>query len=120
MRLLALGSLAAMFACSGPPAPDAALCQDVISRVCLARTCTGVNEELDLGNNDCQSMLRQRTGCGEDEFAFSQPTRERVLRCRLPLVRQSTDPGKAPACDDVDEVLEDCPDLMDFLGGPQP
>ncbi|HVG62094.1 MAG TPA: hypothetical protein VNA24_26255 [Hyalangium sp.] len=120
MRLLALGSLAVVFACYGPPAPDAALCQDVISRVCLARTCPGVNEQLALGNNECNATLRQRTGCGEEDFTFTEPTRERVLRCRLPLIRQGTDPGKAAACEDVDEVLEDCPDLMNFLGGRQP
>ncbi|HYH97876.1 hypothetical protein [Hyalangium sp.] len=117
MRLLALGLLAWVCACSGPPAPDAALCQDVITRMCLARTCTGVNEQLVLGNMDCQSTLQERTGCGGEDFAFSSPSRERVLRCRLPLVRQSTDPAKAPTCEDVDEVLEDCPDLIGFLGG---
>jgi hypothetical protein len=120
MRLLALGSLAVVFACYGPPAPDAALCQDVISRMCLSRTCQGVNEQLALGNNECNPTLRQRTGCGEEDFTFTQPTRERVLRCRLPLIRQGTDPAKAPACEDVAEVQEDCPDLMNFLGGRQP
>jgi hypothetical protein len=120
MRFLALGSLAFVFACSGPPAPDAALCQDVITRMCQARACPGVNEQLDLGNNDCQTTLRQRTGCGDEDFTFTEPSRERVLRCRLPLVRQSTDPGKAPVCEDVAEVLEDCPDLMGFLGRRQP
>jgi hypothetical protein len=120
MRLLALGSLAFLLACSGPPAPDAALCQDVITRMCLARTCPGVGEQLALGNMDCQSTLQERTACGGEDFTFTQLSRERVLRCRLPLVRQSTDPGKAPSCEDVDEVLEDCPDLINFLGGRQP
>jgi hypothetical protein len=119
MRLLALGLLVGVFACSGPPAPDAALCQDVIHRMCLARTCEGVNEQLALGSMDCRSTLEARTGCGAEDFAFSEPSRERVLRCRLPLVRQSTDPGKAPTCETVDEVLEDCPDLIGFLGGRQ-
>ncbi len=86
MRLLVLGPLACLLACSGPPAPDAALCQDVISRVCLARTCAGVSEQLALGNNDCQGLLLQRTGCGDDAFAFTEPSRERVLSCRQPLV----------------------------------
>jgi hypothetical protein len=117
MRLLALGPLALVFACSGPAAPDAALCQDVVTRMCLARTCAGVNEQLGLGNNDCQATLLERTGCGADEFAFSTPSRERILSCRLPLVRKSTDPGKAPACADVAEVVSSCPDVIDFLGG---
>ena len=120
MRLLALGSLAAVSACYGPPAPDAALCQDVISRMCLVRTCPGVSEQLALGNNECNSTLLQRTGCAEEDFTFTEPTRERVLHCRLPLIRQGTDPGKAASCEDAAEVLEDCPDLMNFLGGRQP
>ncbi|MFL5349058.1 MAG: hypothetical protein ACJ8AT_30025 [Hyalangium sp.] len=120
MRLLALGPLAWVFACSGPAAPDAALCQDVITRMCLARPCPGVNEQLALGNNDCQSTLLARTGCGAEEFAFSEPSRDRILSCRLPLVRQSTDPNRAPACEDVAEVLQSCPDVINFLGGRQP
>lgn len=120
MKRLPLGLLIWVSACSGPPAPDSALCQDVITRMCLSRTCEGVNEQLALGSMDCQSTLEERTGCGAEEFAFSTPSRERVLRCRLPLVRQGTDPNKAPRCEDVDEVLEDCPDLTGFLGGRQP
>lgn len=117
MRLLVLGPLACLLACSGPPAPDAALCQDVISRVCLARTCAGVSEQLALGNNDCQGLLLQRTGCGDDAFAFTEPSRERFLSCRQPLVKRSTDPGKAPTCEEVGAVMTDCPDVIDFLGG---
>ncbi|MDY7226816.1 hypothetical protein [Hyalangium rubrum] len=120
MRFLSLGPLACLLACSGPPAPDAALCQDVISRLCLARTCAGVNEALALGNNDCQPTLLQRSGCGEEAFAFSEPSRERVLDCRLSLVKRSTDPGKAPTCEEVGTVVRDCPDVIDFLGGSQP
>lgn len=120
MRLLALGPLAWVFACSGPPAPDSALCQDVITRMCLARTCPGVNEQLALGSSDCEGTLLERTGCDADTYAFSVPTRERILTCRLPLVRQSTDPNHAPACGDVAEVMQQCPDVIDFLGGSQP
>lgn len=120
MRLLALATLALVSACSGPPAPDAALCQDVITRMCLARSCAGVNEQLALGNSDCQPTLQERTGCGSEDFAFSEPSRERLLSCRMPLVRRGTDPGKAPACGDVATVVRDCPDVIDFLGGGQP
>lgn len=120
MRLLTLGCLALLVACSGPPAPDAALCQDVITRMCLVRTCPGVNEQLALGSQDCQARLEERTGCGAEDFTFSEPSRERVLRCRLPLVRRSTAPDRAPTCEEVDEVVEDCPDLVGFLRGGQP
>jgi hypothetical protein len=117
MRLLALGPLAWGVACSGPAAPDSALCQDVITRMCLARTCAGVNDALALGTRDCQSTLQERTGCADDGFAFSEPSRERVLHCRLPLVSKSTDPGRAPACEDVAQTVKDCPDVIGFLGG---
>ena len=120
MRLLALALLSWVFACSGPAAPDAALCQDVITRMCLARTCAGVSEQLAIGVGECQSPLLERTGCGSDDFTFSEPSRERILSCRLPLVRQSTDPAHVPACDDVAQVLSNCPDVINFLGGRQP
>ncbi|HLL06507.1 MAG TPA: hypothetical protein VK539_38405 [Myxococcaceae bacterium] len=117
MRLLVLGMLACLFACSGPPAPDAALCQDVVTRLCQARTCAGLNEQLSLGTQECQATLLQRTSCAEEEFAFSEPSRERFLSCRQPLVKRSTDPGKAPTCEEVAAVVRDCPDVIDFLGG---
>jgi hypothetical protein len=120
MRLLPLGPLAFLLACTGPEAPDDALCQDVITRMCLARTCGGVNEALGLGNEDCQVSLQGRTGCWSQDFSFSEPSRERILHCRLPLVRQSTDPGRAPACEDVAQVMSTCPDVIDFLGGRLP
>jgi hypothetical protein len=121
MRLLALGPLACLFACSGPPAPDADLCQDVVSRICLARSCAGVGEQLALGNNqDCRTTLLQRTGCEAEEFTFSAPSRERILSCRQPLVKRSTDPGKAPTCEEVSTVVRDCPDVIDFLKEPSP
>ncbi|WP_224361189.1 hypothetical protein [Hyalangium versicolor] len=120
MRLLVLGPLALTLACSGPEAPDDALCRDVITRVCLARTCAGVSEQLALGTGDCQATLQERTGCASEDFAFSSPSRERILSCRLPLVRKSTDLDRAPSCGDVAEVLQSCPDVINFLGGRQP
>lgn len=120
MRLLALGPLTFLLGCTGPEAPDAALCQDVIHRMCLARTCAGVNDVLALGSGDCQPTLEERTGCGAEDFTFSEPSRERILDCRLPLVRQSTDPARPPACEDVAEVVHTCPDVINFLGGRQP
>lgn len=106
-------------ACSGPPAPDAALCEDVITRLCLARSCPGVDEALAPGG-DCQATVLARTGCDAQGFAFTTPSRDRVLTCRLPLVRRSTSPEKAPTCDEVAEVQRDCPDLIQFLGRSAP
>lgn len=68
----------------------------------------------------CQDGLLERTGCVAEDFTFREPSRERVLFCRLPLVRRSTSPGEAPTCAEVAEVQRDCPDLMDFLGGRLP
>lgn len=120
MRLLALGALALVFACGGPPAPDAALCRDVLARVCLARSCPAVGEPLGLGTGVCQATLEARTGCGEEAFVLSEPSRERLLFCRQPLVRRGTDPGKAPTCGEVAEAFRDCPDLATFLQGAPP
>jgi hypothetical protein len=119
MKKSVLWTAAFLLACSGPPAPDPALCEDVVIRLCLARSCPGVNEALAPGAA-CQDTLLERTGCGEDAFTFSTPSRERVLTCRQPLVRRDTSPGKAPTCQEVAEVQRDCPDVIEFLGGRQP
>jgi len=116
MRKSALWAAVLGCACSGPPAPDAALCEDVVIRLCLARTCPGVNEALAPGDA-CQDSLLERTGCGEEDFSFREPSRERVLSCRQPMVRRSTSQDVAPTCAEVAEVQRNCPDLMDFLGG---
>jgi hypothetical protein len=88
--------------------------------MCQARGCAGLNEQLALGDQDCQATLLQRTGCGEEEqeFTFSEPSRERFITCRQPLVKRSTDPGKAPTCEEVSTVVKDCPDVIEFLKGP--
>ncbi len=119
MRKSALWTAVLLSACSGPPAPDPALCEDVITRLCLAQSCPGVNEALAPGA-ECRASLLERTGCGEDAFTFREPSRERVLTCRLPLVRRDTSPEKAPTCQEVAEVQRDCPDVFQFLGGRQP
>jgi len=109
---------ALLCACSGPPAPDSALCEDFITRLCLARSCPGVEASLAPGA-ECQASLLERTGCGEDAFTFREPSRERLLACRQPLVRRDTSPAKAPSCEEVAEVQRDCPDVLLFLGGRQ-
>lgn len=75
-----------------------------------------MNEALAPGA-ECQATLLERTGCGADAFTFSEPSRGRVLSCRLPLVRRDTSPEKAPTCEEVAEVQGACPDVMRFLGG---
>jgi hypothetical protein len=92
------------------------VCEDVIIRLCLATTCPGVNEALAPGE-ECQASLLERTGCGADEFTFSEPSRERVLHCRLPLVRRGTSPTNAPTCQEVAEVQRECPDVVRFISG---
>ena len=119
MKNSVLWAAALLCACSGPPAPDAALCEDVVNRLCLARTCPGVNEALAPGD-DCRATLLERTGCGAEAFTFSTPSRERILECREPLVRRGTSPGLAPTCNEVAEVVLDCADVVQFLGGARP
>ena len=75
-----------------------------------------MNEALAPGD-ECQASLLERTGCGAEEFTFSEPSRERILACRQPLVRRDTSPEKAPTCQEVAEVQRDCPDVLQFLGG---
>lgn len=106
-------------ACSGPPAPDAALCQDVVTRLCLTSACPGVSAQLSPGL-DCEATLLERTGCEAEDFAFSTPTRERFLTCREPLLRQGITTEQAPACSDTLEFLSECQDVVGFFRGGQP
>lgn len=101
-------------ACSGPPAPDAAVCQDVIFRLCQSSVCPGVSEALDAGS-DCGATLTERTGCDTGDFAFTSPSRERFLDCREPLLSQGTGTERPPTCGDVLRFLTDCPDAADFF-----
>ena len=48
---------------------------------------------------------------------ITSPSRARVLECRLPLVRAGETIDVHPACDDVDETVRVCPDVVRFLGG---
>lgn len=116
MRKVSFWAVALLCACSGPDAPDAAVCEDVIIRLCYAQACPGVEEALQPGSN-CRATLLERTGCGADTFTFSEPSRERVLTCREPLVRRGTSPEMAPTCEEVTEVRRNCPDVIQFLGG---
>lgn len=109
----------ALCACAGPEAPDSAVCADVIERLCAQPVCAAVTRELDL-TGSCEPTLFANTGCGSEDFAFTTPTRERFLACRLPLLRAGAERGQPPACDDVDEAFGQCPDVVTFLNGGAP
>ncbi len=116
MRLALPTALVLLCACQGPPAPDAALCRDVIQRLCLSPVCGVTQTQLQPGDS-CDATLTARTGCGNDDFAFTTPTRDRFLECRLPLVRLSTSHLVPPGCDNVAEMFSSCPDVVRFFGG---
>lgn len=109
--------LLACGACVGPPAPDAAICRDVIHRICLTPRCSSTSA-LNV-TTGCDQELQQRTGCDSDDFEFTAPTRERVLECRLPLLRSGNNTETHPDCLDVDQLLSECPDVTRFLQGGQ-
>jgi hypothetical protein len=116
--LSALG-VVVLVSCVGPPAPDVAICQDILSRICGEPRCSEVNARLSLAPEaDCMETLSSRLGCNTTEFAFSAPTRERVLECRLPLMRAGA-PG-VQDCFSVEQSFDQCPDLVAFLRGGQP
>lgn len=110
-----------LVACSGPDAPDAAVCRDVITRLCQAATCPGVAGRLP-ADEACEPALLARTGCGAEDFTFSEPSRQRVLECREPLLSQSTSTAIPPRCEDAARLLTECPAVADFFlgGGGQP
>lgn len=112
----------AAFACQGPPAEDAAICRDIINRLCAPPICDAVTEDLETGLN-CIEDLTARSGCGSDDFVFGEqgrPSRERMLECRLPLVRSSDSVNSAPRCEEVEEAFARCADLPRFFDGGTP
>lgn len=118
MRAVLLASLCAAAACSGPPASDAALCRDVITRLCAAR-CPDADLKLKLtGASDCVATLTGRTGCSDDGFMFQ--SRSAFVSCRLPIVRASDAVTAVPDCDDVDDMFRLCPSMVDFFNGASP
>lgn len=116
MRLALPTACLLLAACQGPPAPDAALCRDVISRLCLGPVCDVTTQQLRPGDA-CQDTLTARTGCGNDDFTFTTPTRDRFLECRQPLVRLSSSHLVPPGCENVAEMFSSCPDVVKFYGG---
>lgn len=106
-----------LLSCVGPPAPDSELCRDVIARLCLEPVCVTAATRLNLPTEGCATELEARTGCASADFQFTTPSREQVLNCRLPLVRESAQRSAKPSCEYVDETIRNCPDLVLFLGG---
>jgi len=111
--------LLALSSCAGPAAEDAAVCQDLVTRLCLQPVCEAVTQTLAPGS-DCRETLLQRTGCGAVDFTFTTPSRGRFLECRAPLLRLSERVDVAPRCEDVSEAFSVCPDLVTFLKGAAP
>lgn len=105
---------APLLGCVGSPAPDAALCRDVIHRLCHAPRCAVVDAAFPY-EAQCEESLQTRSGCAAEDFSFTTPSRARVLECRLPLVRVGTGVEQKPSCDDVAETIERCDDLVLFL-----
>ncbi|MBX7102371.1 MAG: hypothetical protein K1X89_31935 [Myxococcaceae bacterium] len=105
-------------ACTGPAVTDAELCRDVIRRLCAAPRCAEVDAAFGVGDT-CEATLLTRSGCAAETFSFATPDRNRVLSCRLPLIRQGDRLDAHPACIDVLETLDRCPDLTKALGGIQ-
>lgn len=106
-----------LLSCAGPEAPDVAVCRDIITRVCLGPICEPVTTKLGVDATNCEATLLMKSGCGNESFAFTSPTRAQVLDCRVPLLRQGSSQKVKPSCADVAEVFTDCPDLVRFLGG---
>lgn len=100
--------------CVGPEASDAALCRDVIHRLCSAPRCDEVSRTLMVGD-DCEQTLTARTTCGDETFAFTSPDRARVLSCRLNLLRQGDGVEVHPDCFDTSDFMVTCPDVVTLL-----
>ncbi len=117
-RLLAGLTLLGL-SCAGPPASDAAVCQDWVKRVCTAPRCEGVSVVLGVGD-DCEETLLARSGCGADDFAFTAVPRERFLSCRLALLRGGRDAPSRPDCLDLAESFDRCPDVLSMFKAGKP
>ena len=112
--LPALGALATSLACVGPPAPDAAVCQDVIHRLCREPLCSAMEPLVGPGES-CEDALLLRTGCGVEDFAFTGLRRDKFLQCRVVLLRAGQAAGTHPACEDVEDFFHLCDDVEAFL-----
>jgi hypothetical protein len=116
MRAVPLLGLVLWTSCYGPPASDAAVCRDVITRLCVSR-CPAADQRLGLNPmSDCTAQLTTASGCIDDNFKFEN--RDAFLSCRLPLIRAGDDVAAIPDCNDVDDMFRGCPTMAQFFGGP--
>ena len=104
-------------ACVGAPAPDAPLCRDLITRLCTSPRCPGVDAQFSV-TDSCEDTLLTRSGCVDDGFAFSMPTRAQWLECRAIVVRSGIGADVKPRCEDVSQMLGQCPEVVTLLKGP--
>jgi hypothetical protein len=117
MRAWLAGMVGAAIAagCSGPAAPDDAVCQDLIHRLCAPEPCFAAIDALHLGTG-CEADLLARTRCSGSDFTFPDPPgRDRVLQCRQPLLRAGLEWDRHPDCADVADMLDFCPDVVAWL-----
>lgn len=105
-----------MVGCSGPAAPDVEVCRDFIHRLCIQPQCPAV---LPLYGSAprCEDALLAQSGCSDDAFVFTSPTREHFLTCRAPLLNNGTNREQAPACADVNDSFQQCPEVVRLLKG---
>lgn len=90
------------------------MCRDLIHRLCSEPRCSAIDTVVDAAE-PCEDTLLTRTGCGSDDFSFSGLSRQQILQCRAPLLRDAPDGSAGPACDEVTHVLDTCPDVASFL-----
>ncbi len=110
MRWLPLIFLFAL-ACSGPEASDAAVCRDYVHRICKPDLCDAV-APLVTSADTCETQMLNKSGCGDDNFKFTDPDRATFLSCRLPIVRAGDNVEQHPNCDDVAESFDHCPNVL--------
>jgi hypothetical protein len=108
--------LVSVSACVGPAAPDVEVCRDLVHRLCLPAACPQVIPLFPSGLS-CDAQLLANSGCDKDDFAFSIPTREQFLSCRVPLLHAGQSAETHPSCDDVAQSFEQCPDMVRLLSG---
>jgi len=103
-------------ACSGPDAPDVAVCRDMIHRLCLPTLCTATSTTFAVAESTCEADLLSRSGCDVDTFTFPDPPgRQRMLECRLALLRVGDSPEQHPDCADVGDFVTICGDVASFI-----
>ncbi|MFN0063605.1 MAG: hypothetical protein ACKVPX_13945 [Myxococcaceae bacterium] len=108
----ALALVSVQLSCIGPQAPDAVICQDVAARLCRSAGCTAVAGRLP--GSDCAALLVGQAGCGTPDYAFTSPERERVLSCRITLMRSEDD--AVLQCQAAADFLEACADVAAVYG----